>query len=271
VGGFFFHVVRIRRRVVVANVRHVFVGMTEAEVQSIACDAFRQFGMFIVEFLRHAVARPGAVPLPLERSDIGGLERLLELKASRRPVIICTPHHTNFDIGCYAYALLGLNVHIVMKAMQSPRVNGLLRRTRETYGHTMVLREAGCMDRLIDLLRAGEWVGILPDQRTRNGGVTVDFLGKPVSIASGAARLHLATGAQIVVCSGQRLASDPRRILVHTSFLPVYTPTEDPDSDSRAIMQAIVDAMSDVIRLAPGQYFWFHRLWGKQVEKSRVA
>jgi KDO2-lipid IV(A) lauroyltransferase len=266
-GTFVWSVLRIRRRVVLTNIRHVLGDVRdESQQRAIAREAYRNFGMFLVEVLRSSVLDLGRQrQRGFAREDIGELDKLLDLKARRQPVIVCCPHNDNFDLGCYVFALEGMPVNIVMKPLESARFNHLMRSTRERYGHRMIMKEGDLMPELAGLLRAGEWVGLLPDQNAKARGVTVDFLGKPASIYKGAAVLHLDTGAPIVVVTGERSLDDPRRHFVRTAFLPPFAPTDDRAADVRKIMQSIATAMSDVILRRPEQYFWFHRLWGKKL------
>lgn len=240
-------------------------------MRAIAAGAYRHFGMLVVEIMRYAVADPKKVKPPIAREDMEGMEQLLALKAAGKPGIICTPHYTNFDIGCYAFAMAGISAHIVMKPIESPRMNALVRRTREAWGHRMVMRERGTMEELERLLRAGEWVALLPDQRARNRGVTVDFLGKPVSIYRGTAALHLTTGAPIFICTGRRSREDPTRIRTFVIPVPPFEPTGDVEADTTAVMQLVFDRIGEVVREDPEQYFWFHRLWGKVLVPAPVA
>jgi KDO2-lipid IV(A) lauroyltransferase len=267
IGLFVYRVLRLRRRVVLTNIRHVLGdGRDEAQQLAVAREAYRNFGMFLVEVLRSSVLDLGREKQRgFAREDIGGLQKLLDMRARRQPVIMCCPHNDNFDLGCYVFALEGMPVNIVMKPLESPRFNHLMRSTRERYGHRMIMKEGDLMPELAALLRGGEWVGLLPDQNAKARGVTVDFLGRPASIYKGAAVLHLETGAPIVIVIGERSLDDPRRHFVHTVFLPPFAPTADRAADVQKIMQSIASAMSDVILRRPEQYFWFHRLWGKKL------
>ena len=268
-GTFAFHVVRIRRSVVVSNIRHC-LGATrsEAEVWALARDCYRQFGMTFVELLRSMAGRSTG----LERNvEFDPLDPFVALRDGKKPVVIIQPHAGNFDLVAYAFAARGFPHHTVMKALHNERVNEMIVRTRERHGVIVHLKGSDSYEELLNVLRSGAWAGLLPDQNAKQRGVTVSFLGQPASIFKGPALLHLETGAPICVAVDERLASDPRRHHVHFGFLAPRPRTGDDAADVRAIMQDVSDAMTVHILRNPSQYFWFHRLWGKDVAAGRTA
>jgi KDO2-lipid IV(A) lauroyltransferase len=263
-GALCFHVLRFRRGVVMANLRHVLGGTrSEAELVEIARQSYRSFGMTFAEILRWS--SPGSDAREAE-VEIEHLERFEALWREKKPVLFAVPHHGNFDLSAYAFHRGEFRVHVVMKPVESERFNRLIVGTREKHGLHMVLTGGGgVFEGLEAHLRAGGWVAMLPDQNARARGVTVDWLGKPASIFKGPARLALATGAQVVVGVIERRSDDPRRHFLHMILLPPRAPTGGAEADVRAVTQAIADAVASIVLKSPGQYFWFHRLWGKAV------
>jgi KDO2-lipid IV(A) lauroyltransferase len=263
IGLLAYHVLPIRRGVVLANLRHVFGGrLAGREIRAIAWAAYGEFGMTLVEVLRASVADPRRF---VDHVEIEGVERLASAAAARTPVLVCSPHAGNFDLLGFAAAAQGLEVHALMRPLNSARFDDFIVRARERMGVKVLMAgsEESFLD-CIDLLEAGKLVAMLPDQNARHG-VTVDFLGKPASTFKGPAVLALLTGAALVVAVDERLARDPRKHRARLTFLPPLAETGDRDADIRAITQAIADSMSAAILRNPAQYFWFHRRWGKKL------
>jgi Kdo2-lipid IVA lauroyltransferase/acyltransferase len=261
-GHIAFHVVRLRRSVVLANLHHV-LGATrsQAELLAIAGECYRQFAMTFVELLRSTA--PGASGL--ERNvSFDSFHPFEKLRAEKRALVILQPHAGNFDLAAYAFAERGFPHHTVMKLIENPRLQRLIASTRERHGVTVHVKAKKSFEEIVAALRKGDWVGLLPDQNAKGRGVTVDWLGSPASIFKGPALFHLATGAPICLALDERLA-DPRRHHVHFRFLAPRAPTGDEAADVRAIMQDVADAYAPLVLRNPAQYFWFHRLWGKDV------
>ena len=265
-GGFTFYVLRIRRRLVLDNLRHVFGDeLSRTEITAIGREAYRQCALTFVEVLRSSGTAPSGFERNVTYDSLGFFE---ELKASGSPVVIMQPHLGNFDLAAYAFAMQGVPLHTVMKKIRNPRLNRLIVETREQHNITVHLKSKETYPKLLEVLRGGGWLGVLPDQRTRRDkGVEVDFLGKPARIFPGPAVFHLETGARLCLAWNERL-EDPCRHHVHLHPIPPHPATGDRDADVKAIMQEVADAMGEAIRKTPGQYFWFHRLWGKEIAAS---
>lgn len=264
VGSFVFHVVRLRRGVVLANLRHTLGGeRPERDLRALGAEVYRNAGMTFVEVLRASSDAHG--PLH-ENVGYDALESFEKLRDEGRPVVIVQPHMGNFDLAAYGFAMRGFPLHTVMIRIRNRRLHDLIVRTREAHGITVHVASRRIYLTLRRVLRRGGWVGILPDQRPRREhGVEVCLLGRPARIFPGPALLHLDTGAPLFLAISERLPGDPRRHHVHIRSLEPPPSTGDREADVRAIMQAVADGMSEAIRRNPGQYFWFHRLWGKDI------
>jgi KDO2-lipid IV(A) lauroyltransferase len=264
-GALFFHVVRLRRRVVLANLRHVYGGArSEAELVEIARTCYRHWGMTAVEMSRMAL-------LGLEAS--GASWRVEERFAAdlvarhreRSGMIIGVPHIGNFDLAAAGSIALGIEVQIVMKPVHSPRFNRIVVDSRAKSRMTLHFTTEAIYPRLRDLLREGKLLAALPDQNARSKGVDVLFLGKPARLFRGLAKLHLDTGVPLWVGGAIRSREDPRHHDIVGWRLEPPPRTGDAEADLRAVAQTIADGLSALIERAPEQYFWFHRLWGKRV------
>lgn len=264
-GRITFSVLRVRRRVVLENLHHVFGDeLSEAELTTIASQAYGHCGMTFIEVARAC----GSTPNNLDHVTYDSLAVFEALKASGSPAVIVQPHLGNFDFAAYAFATKGYPLHTVMKTIRNQRLQDLIVRTREQHAITVHYKGKETYQVLLDLLRGGGWLGVLPDQRPHRGkGVEVQFLGKPARIYPGPAILHLETGARLILGWDARLA-DPRRHHVHVHAFEPYAATEDRSADVQAVMQQVADVMEDAIRANPAQYFWFHRLWGKVLEPA---
>jgi KDO2-lipid IV(A) lauroyltransferase len=104
---------------------------------------------------------------------------------------------------------------------------------------------------MIKALRAGQAVGLLPDQVPPEGmGQWAPFFGKPAYTMTLAARLAAQTGARVVLIWGERL-SWGRGFRVHTQALG-----HDLSSDLGVAVVQINQAMERMILACPAQYLW---------------
>ncbi len=96
-------------------------------------------------------------------------------------------------------------------------------------GCRVLIAERGALARGTDLLRGGELVGSLFDVP---GGTRTSWLGKPVDLASGSARMACAADALVVPLHSWR-----RRGRAHSAFLPALDPRDhdNPEALHRAL------------------------------------
>jgi KDO2-lipid IV(A) lauroyltransferase len=104
---------------------------------------------------------------------------------------------------------------------------------------------------LLRALRAGEAVGMLPDQAPSAGeGVWAPFFGRPAYTMTLPARLVQLTGARIVLAFAERL---PRGAGYHLHLRALdETLPDDPTAAAARLNRAI----EDLIEMHPSQYLW---------------
>jgi KDO2-lipid IV(A) lauroyltransferase len=103
---------------------------------------------------------------------------------------------------------------------------------------------------MIKALRAGQAVGLLPDQVPPEGmGLWAPFFGKPAYTMTLAARLALQTGARVVLIWGERL-SWGQGYRLHSRALSGLP------GELEAAVQCINQAMEALVLSCPEQYLW---------------
>lgn len=155
------------------------------------------------EHLRHAGARDQLIRQPwlLDGAAIDGAQHLRAARATGRGVIVSYCHFGPFPaIGVTVLQVVS-DVHQVAGAwLATPRADSVTRRVQrwrrlfERAGVPLIPSE-GCFGPVSELLRRGATVVMAFDWP---GSVESSFLGRPVRLASGTARLAAATGALVV-------------------------------------------------------------------------
>ncbi|MEK9803283.1 MAG: lysophospholipid acyltransferase family protein, partial [Curvibacter sp.] len=116
---------------------------------------------------------------------------------------------------------------------------------------------------MIKALRAGQTVGLLPDQVPPQGlGVWAPFFGREAYTMTLSARLAQQTGAAVLLVWGERLPWG-RGYRVHTRPLDAELP-----ADPVAAATAINQAMEHLIAENPGQYLWGYARYKQPRQES---
>ena len=183
-------------------------------------------------------------------------------RASQRGkgVLFLTGHIGGWELSAFAHSLYGHPLHFVMRPLDNPYLDALVRRYRTMHGNTPILKDDPARE-LLRAMKAGATVGILMDTNmTPPEGVFVDFFGIPACTASGLARIALRTDAAVVpgftvwdpVLRKYRLRFEPPVTLVRTG---------NNDADIVANTALFTKVIEDVVRRYPDQWLWVHRRW----------
>ncbi len=185
-----------------------------------------------------------------------GVELLHEARAQGRGVLVLAPHIGNWELlGWY------LGEHFPTTSMYEPPyfrgIEAFMRHGRERSGAKLVPTNVRGVKALLDALRAGEVVGLLPDQAPDNGFVFADFFGRPARTMTLAQKLVQKTRPLVVVGSAIRRADG-------SGFDLHFQPGPALDvSDAEQAAHRLNQAVEACVALAPAQYQWTYKRWRK--------
>jgi Kdo2-lipid IVA lauroyltransferase/acyltransferase len=189
-----------------------------------------------------------------------GFENFDRASAQGKGVLFLTGHVGGWELSAFAHSLYGHPLHFVMRPLDNPYLDALVRRYRTMHGNTPILKHDPSRE-LLRAMKAGATVGILMDTNmTPPEGIFVDYFGIPACTASGLARIALRTDAAVVpgftvwdpVLRKYRLRFEPAVPLVRTG---------NNESDIRENTQRFTKVIEDFIRRHPDQWLWVHRRW----------
>jgi len=183
-----------------------------------------------------------------------GLEHFQDAKRRGKGVLFATAHLGNWELSAFAHGLMTEPMHVVVRALDNPKIDGLLTRLRTLSGNR-VIEKRDFARGILRALARNEAVGVLIDQNTSlDEGVFVDFFGVPACVGTGFAKIAAHSGAAII--PGFALWSEAERRYILKFYAPLYA-SGDMEADTRLI-HARLEA---VIREHPDQWLWMHRRW----------
>ena len=210
-----------------------------------------------------AVGAAGCVLAELPRLWLGkpvpvywqGVEHIEAALAARRGVVFLTPHLGCFEVTAQAYAarfgVAGQPMTVLFRPPRKAWLHRLVMQSRQRPGLATAPTSLQGVKQLLQALKAGQCVGLLPDQVPPQGmGVWAGFFGKPAYTMTLSARLVLHSGASVLVAWGERLKWG-RGYVVH-----VYPLGQALASDMAEAAAQINQAMERLIGCQPAQYLW---------------
>jgi KDO2-lipid IV(A) lauroyltransferase len=256
--GWLVWTLRVRRGVVMSNLRLAFPEKSEAERRDIARRTFLNLGRMITDFLRV----PSLSKEELERLFVyEGWEVFERARATGRGVVACTAHFGNFDLLAAAQTLRGVPVTMITREMGKSGANDLWRETRRRSGvEDLVVRKGETLKAATRALKSGRVLGYVIDQnQSRRHAVFPTFFGIPAATAATPAWLALRTGALVVFTLSIPLADGRHKLVIEG---PLEVPrTGDRERDVLAFMQDLNDRLERWVRLHPDHWYWLHRRW----------
>lgn len=257
-GELVFHLWREKSRSTIENAAQVLsLPPGHHRVQAIARQCFHNYAKYLVEFFQ--LPRLTSADLQAKVSQLSGWEHVDSALAHGRGVIFVTAHFGNWDI---AGAVVAVRhpVSVVVETFQPPRLDALVQGARVAHGMaTIPLENAG--RQILRALKRNEAVALVIDRpvHDEDSGVPVRLFGRGTQWPGGAAALAMKTGALILPGGCWRNADDTYSALVAR---PIRCETTgDREGDLRRNMQRIVDALEQIIRPHPDQWYMFRRMW----------
>ena len=213
--------------------------------------------------VRAAVAHAGRMAAETPRLWFGapvpvqwdGAELIEAAYAAGRGIVYLTPHMGCFEITAQGAATrFGATrgpITVLYRPARQPALAQVLATARQREGLQTAPTTLAGVRQMIRALRAGQAVGLLPDQVPPEGlGLWAPFFGQPAYTMTLAARLLQQTGATPLLAWGERLPR-ARGYCIHVQPFP-----EPLSSELEATVGQINRAMEQLIRQCPGQYLW---------------
>jgi Kdo2-lipid IVA lauroyltransferase/acyltransferase len=214
---------------------------------------------------------------------------------SERPVILITGHVGNWELIGYAISMLGFPMHAVYRPLDLAPLDAWMLDTRQRRGLTLVSK-FGAVKALPPVMKAGFPVGLVADQSGGDRGLFTPFFGRLTSTYKSIGILAMQTGATLLCGMARRMRQGEP--LPHGPW--IETPSggrqfrSTADSPSLRYSVEMVDkfgpedwnkqpdplyyltaryrrAIEMMVRAAPEQYFWMHRIWRSRPAHERLG
>lgn len=268
---------RKRLREATGRVQFALPHIREDEARDLVLASFRHLFQLGIEIIH--MPRLLTTDAWIKHVELGNLEGALEAVSEGRPSLMLTGHCGNWEIMGYAMAILGFPIHALYRPLDMKPMDQWLRRTRARRG-LILIDKFGAAWMLPKLMAKGVPIGFVADQNAGDRGVFVPYFGRLTSTYKAIGLMAMQHQANVVCACARRLSpneshiGDHRRICdqgglrYRIEIVDVIRPDDWADhSDPLFYISARYRrAMEQMVRAAPEQYLWMHRIW-----KSRPA
>ena len=239
------------RRVARRNLEMALPELNPNERERIADGVFRSIARLIVAFAQFPKIHQENVS---EWIRYEGYEHFEEALRRGHGVLFATAHLGNWELSAFAHGVMSSPMHIVVRALDNPKIEALVARRRALSGNRVIEKKDFARG-ILKALAGNEAVGILIDQNTSlEEGVFVDFFGIPAAASTGFAKIAAHSGAAVIPGFALWSETEGRYVL---RFYPRVEMSGDAEEDTRRLQRQL----EAVIREHPDQWLWIHRRW----------
>jgi len=264
-GQLLYHLLPLRRGIVLDNMRRVFGDVLSGdEIKRLAQAHYAHIWKLIVEFLRFPLMSP-ARRARLVRVENEQVARAAQARG--KGVLLLTGHFGNFEVataaGMVAFPEARDRFHFVRRPFKPRWLENLVYRRSRRLGFGS-LPKRGSLDLFIQRLEAGDLI-LFPFDQYAGGrdGIEVDFFGHPAGTFRSLAIIARATGATVVPAATWREPDGGHVLRFEEPLAPIEC--SDYDEEIRRNTRAYNAMLERLILRHPEQWWWMHRRWKKPV------
>jgi len=260
--GFFFFLSRVvyffargTNKIIKANLDLVFDNkLSNEEIKEIQKYSYFNMTLWVLSQIENLTITDDELKSDVE---IEGVEIIKKLQEEGYPIIMISGHYGNMEVlGCYFNKFVSPMVQVARQS-NFKEIDKFITKSRESSGAKIVFRD-GAVRNLVKALMKKEIISLIIDQKINDKeGTKVNFLGKDANQSSTSAVLQRKFQAYVVPFAIFNKDNYKYKIKIYEPIKPIKT--EDDKDDIQKMAQLHANAISDIIKTDPKQWFWPHK------------
>ena len=252
----FFNILRIRRKIVLKNLKIAFPNYSDQQIKRIAINNYKSFAITFLELFTLQKLSKDELKSKL---DIPNVEKIKERLAENKGLIMLTGHFGNWELAALSFALhLNNKMNVLVKKQHNPYVAKWLKQIRENYGNREV-RLGVSIREIFNAIKKNELIGIVGDQRGPRDGLRINFFGKPTSIFPGTAEIAIKTDCPVFVAFAIRNSDQTYSLIYEEIRINDFMGSKE--EKIIKFNQIFISILEKTVRKYPEQWLWMHNIW----------
>lgn len=239
-----------RQKLMIKNFHLSFPEKTPKEVIKTINKVWFNIGWTFVSSFKY-INNPSKIFLRTRFKDKKDLKKIITGNT-----VIFTAHIGNWEIMAQRLVLEGFKIAAIVRELRNRKINKEVNRLREKLGGKVFYPHQ--LNLIMDWLKKGGIIYILPDQHIAEGSIRVDFLGRLAFSSPIITLLNKRLGSKILPMFCIRKGS-LFEIYIEDFYKPTYSGNLKKDLEYNTLcMNKIIEKY---IKEYPEQWMWLHRRW----------
>ncbi len=272
VGGLASLLIKSEREKTINNLKYIYSDKSDEEIKRMAREVFQHQAMNFGDYVRTLHYK---TPQQFSKIvDIEGEEHLKNAYEKGKGVLCLMSHTGSWEFSAILPSVYGYETSALSRPLPNPRIDKLIVEARQSRGMKNISR-GDAYAKLLVALSEGDCLIIMIDQDTAVPGVFIPFLGKTAYTPTGAARLALDSGSEVVPIFIKRQKNNKHLLKILPALPTINTGDVDKDVLENTVIYS--DTIADFIKENPTQWVWMHERWkttpdniGESIEKRRI-
>ena len=256
-----YHLDQKRRHLTIKNLTMAFPGKSSEEILALSKKVYIELSITIAEILLMFTGQFDIDEAVKNQEE--AKEKLQDIvQNSPHGVIVITAHFSNWELAAHFLAKNGLPVLAIGRKGNNKLIDtNITIPFREKYGNDAVSKKKAMLGMIRRLKSAGN-VGLLIDQKAGSlNSVKVDFFGQPAETTLSIASLKLKLDSLVVPIFIARDSDGLYEMIINEPIDYVADEIADKEKKLEAMTLKYNQAIEEIIRKYPAQWFWMHNRW----------
>lgn len=253
---FFFYILPIRKEVTINNLTNAFPERSKKEIRKLAFASYKSFAITLAEIL----VMPSISKNEMIKSvKCTNPELITEKFSLGKGVILLSAHFGNWEYIANSVALqTNKKLAVIVKPLRNNLVSDWMNKMRTRWLNEVV--HLGVSIRQIyQVLRKGNLVAMVADQRGPEDSIKLDFFGRLTSVLIGPAALAIKTGAPLLF----GLAIRQKDYSYKADLVEISTENLPENNEEKIVelSRRHIKYLESIITQHPEQWLWMHNRW----------
>jgi len=256
-----YHLDKKRRNLTITNLTMAFPEKTPEKIRSLSKEVYRELSKTITEILLMFTGKFDIENAIKNRDE--AKEKLQKLaENSPHGIVFMTAHFSNWELMAHFIAKNGLPMIVIGRKGNNRLIEANITTPfREKYGNSAASKDKAMLS-MMKRLKANGNVGLLIDQKAGGShSAKIDFFGKPAETTLSVASLKLKLAPLIVPVFVVRDSDGLYELVINEPVEYVADEIEDQQEKLEAMTLKYNQAIEDIVKKYPSQWFWMHNRW----------